>query len=104
MQLSKKGEKCQLDPNRDSFFCGFGERRACASSEQVFFGCDNKLRCSRWEEFAGHTTISWQQTREKWNQLVLLNCLLCMAKLESEWKNCNVGGHVGLVADVTLRI
>jgi hypothetical protein len=40
-----------------------------------------KLKCSRWEEFAGqmtlvgHTTRSWQQTREKWNQLVLLNCL-----------------------------
>jgi hypothetical protein len=30
--------------------------------------------------------------REKWNELPSL------AKLESYWKNCNVGGHVGFVA------
>jgi hypothetical protein len=82
MQLSKKGEKCQLDPNRDSFVGGFGGRRACASLEQVSSDVTKKLKCSRWEEFAGqipalgHTTRSWQQTREKWNELVLLNCLL----------------------------
>jgi hypothetical protein len=36
----KKGEKCQLDPNRDSFV---GGRRACASSEQVFFECNKNI-------------------------------------------------------------
>jgi hypothetical protein len=35
----KNGEKCQLDPG---FVGGFGGRGACASSEQVFFGCDKK--------------------------------------------------------------
>jgi hypothetical protein len=44
MQRSKKGEKCQLDPNRDSFVGGFGGRRACASSEQVFFRCDQNIK------------------------------------------------------------
>jgi hypothetical protein len=41
MQLSNKGEKCQLDPNRDSFVGGFGERRACA---KCFFGCDKNIK------------------------------------------------------------
>jgi hypothetical protein len=44
MHLSKQGENCQLDPNRDSFVGGFGGRRACASSEHVFFGCDKKIK------------------------------------------------------------
>jgi hypothetical protein len=38
-----KRERCQLDPNRGSFVGGFGGRRAWASSEQVFFGCDKKM-------------------------------------------------------------
>jgi hypothetical protein len=47
----KKREKCQLNPNRDSFV---GGRRAFASSEQGFSSDVTKeLKCSRWEEFAG---------------------------------------------------
>jgi hypothetical protein len=42
--LPKNGEKCQLDPNRDSFVGGFDGRRACASSEQVFFGYVNNIK------------------------------------------------------------
>jgi hypothetical protein len=41
----KKRERCaNWIPTDNSFVGGFGGRIDCASSEQGFFGCDNKIK------------------------------------------------------------
>jgi hypothetical protein len=42
--LKKRERSANWIPTEIVFFGGFGGRRACASSEQVSFGCDKKIK------------------------------------------------------------